>query len=501
MNLIDKYRKSLSTKLFVLVVACVLIAETVVMIPSIAYHRLSYLQNRIEAAHIICLAYQNPTGSVIEDTLAQELFDTAGVVAVSATYEGQPKLIFSPNIRIDPAEGAPVEFTHEVDLTEGWTLAAFTAPWASLFSTGDNLISVKGMANFAQEESVKVLISQKALRADLLVYFRNILLLSLVISSLTAIFVYFRLARMIVEPVKALSSNMKAFEGDPEDPRNLLVPNERIDELGIANTSLAALEGRTQALLSERRRLAALGSGISKISHDLRNILSSAQLISDRLVKSEDPRVAKLAPRLLAALDRAVALSRDTLNFARMSPDRIKRKPVALKELVDDVFDDAARMAVTFENNVSADIIVEADQTHLFRALFNLVKNAAEAIEGHAPVTDDTLEGAPPKVVGTVEAAATLAGNDVIISISDTGPGLPDVASENLFEPFKGSQKPGGSGLGIAIAAEVAKAHGGRLNLEKSDATGATFVLTLPVSDTALLGSAENRGSTAQAAE
>jgi signal transduction histidine kinase len=335
----------------------------------------------------------------------------------------------------------------------------------TMLSTGDNSIRVVGRPENAPGVEVDLFVSQAALRRDLQTYARNVFFLSILISSLTAALVYGALNAMIVRPVKRVTRNMMAFEQNPEDASAILAPSLRSDELGVAERSLASLERRTQALLAERRRLAALGAGISKISHDLRNILASAQLMSDRLAKSEDPRVRKLSPRLIAALDRAIALSRDTLSYARMDPSALKLEAVDLRALIDDVLDDCLTAGVDLRNEAPEGLIVEGDATQLYRALFNLVRNAVEAL---APQGED---GAPaPKAGAAVIVRAFPLSDSVAVEIIDNGPGLPQAAIDALFEPFKGSLKPGGSGLGAAIALEIARAHKGGLSLAKSDA-------------------------------
>ncbi len=482
----ERPQGSLSLKILGLIIACVLIAEAVVLIPSIAYHRVSYLQERVEAAFLVSIAYGSPYGEMIEASIADELFATAGVKGVSSLRADTQMLIYAPEIDPGPGGGPSPMPAHYVNLSSAWTIERLFAPWATLFSRGDDLISVTGRARYGRDGSVTILVSQAQMRQDLFVYACNVFLLSLLISSLTALFVYIWLARIIVDPVKDMSRNMMAFEADPESPRNILNPSARNDELGIAERSLAGLEARMQRLLSERRRLAALGAGVSKISHDLRNVLASAQLMSDRLAKSDDPRVRKLSPRLIAALDRAVALSRDTLKFARMEPSALNKQPTNLRALVDEVFDDAARLDVDFVNETPPDVRVAADPTHLYRAIFNIVKNAAEAIapQGAAPDADQGPENVKGRIVVTAAVGkdddAFADDRSLVIAIADDGPGLPPAARADLFEPFKGSQKPGGSGLGVAISAEIAKAHGGRLELSRSDETGATFELVLP---------------------
>ena len=89
------------------------------------------------------------------------------------------------------------------------------------------------------------------------------------------------------------------------------------------------------------------------------------------------------------------------------------------------------------------------------------------------------VEGVTPKLVNI---AATQSGDMIVIEVKDTGPGLPDEARARLFEPFQGSLKPGGSGLGVAIAYEIMRAHGGELELKSSNPGGAVFALFLPAS-------------------
>lgn len=353
------------------------------------------------------------------------------------------------------------------------------AAWGTMFSKGDNLVRVAGAPRYAGGARVEMYVSQAALRKDLGAYALNILWLSLVISTLTAVLFYGAVDHVIVRPVRRLTRSMARFNADPEDAAAVLPFSEREDELGEAERVLRELEKRVQDLLGQRRRLAALGAGISKISHDLRNILASAQLMSDRLAKSEDPRVRSLSPRLVQALDRAVALSRDTLSYGRMEPSALKKTRFGLAELVDEAIDDTASASVDVVNEVATDITVFADRTQIYRALFNLTRNAVQAIAPEEAVP--AAEGAaPPPPRGAVVIRARMEEGRIAIDVADTGPGLPSHAKEKLFEPFQGSQKPGGSGLGVAIAHEILKAHGGALALTKSDPGGATFTLTLP---------------------
>ena len=476
-SIADRFKRSLSSKLLALTILFVFIAEIVVLIPSVARQRLNWLNARLDAAYLVGLALDAPGGEMIEPNMAEKLFATANILGVTLDREGARMLIMTPKLTADQSK-----IMRYVNLNYEAPPQHVSDAWGSVFSRGDHSIRVIGRAQYASGDYVDMFVSQAALRNDLLEYARNVLLLSLVISSLTAMLVYWSLDRMIVRPVRRLTRNMTVFELNPEDESALLEPGGRADEIGLAERNLASLERRTQSLLKERRRLAALGAGISKISHDLRNILASAQLMSDRLSKSEDPRVSKLAPRLISALNRAIALSRDTLSYARMEPAALKLEEVSLAKLVDDVFDDTASTEVETRNDISEDAIVLADSTQLYRAIFNLVRNAVEAL------TDPSAgEGNAENLGREIAARARKEGELLVISIADNGPGIPENARAHLFEPFKGSVKPGGSGLGVAIAYEIARAHGGDLRLAKNGADGAVFELSLPIKRTAPL--------------
>ena len=465
----DRVRRSLSAKLLVLTIIFVFIAELIVLVPSVSDQRIGWLRDRLDSAYLVALALDSPD-QMIDLEAAEKLFATANILGVTIDADGTRMPVMTT--RLTAQQSRVMRF---VNLNRDMPQKRIADAWMTMFSAGDHSIRVVGRPANARNVEVDMFVSQAALRRDLRVFARNVLGLSLIISSLTAAAIYAALNAMIVRPVKRVTHNMMAFEKNPEDAGAILIPSLRADEIGVAERSLASLERRLQTLLTERRRLAALGAGISKISHDLRNILASAQLMSDRLAKSEDPRVRKLSPRLISALDRAIALSRDTLSYARMEPSALKIAPVNLRSLIDNVFDDCLALGVNLVNEAPADLVVSADPTQLYRALFNLVKNAVEAL---SPADED---GAPRAREGAAVIVRARQENDAAaIDIVDNGPGLPQAAIDSLFEPFKGSLKPGGSGLGAAIALEIARAHHGSLSLVKSDAGGATFRLTLP---------------------
>lgn len=436
------------------------------MIPSVSKQRMDWFNSRIEAAYLVSVALEGPRGRMISEADARMLFETAGIRGVTAKRGDVRALILAPEI--DPHGSQKI---HRVDMDNMMPTVLIANAWATIFSSGDSLIQVTGSPGDSGGETLDIIVSQADLRSDLRTYARNILALSLVISTLTAMLLFYAFNRMIVRPVKRLTSDMSAFEADPDRAALIHVPSGRIDELGAAERGLAMMQRRINELLRERRRLAALGAGISKISHDLRNILASAQLMSDRLAKSDDPAVRKLSPRLISALDRAIVLSRDTLAFGGMEASKLSKSPTPLRALAEEVLEDVAAMHINAVNDTPEDLMINVDRTHLYRSLLNLARNAVEAM---AP---DEAENAQSH---ELRISAARVSEDIYIRVIDSGPGLPEHAREGLFEPFKGSQKPGGSGLGVAISAEIARAHGGRLDLEQSDSRGTVFKITLP---------------------
>ena len=111
--------------------------------------------------------------------------------------------------------------------------------------------------------------------------------------------------------------------------------------------------------------------------------------------------------------------------------------------------------------------MIRADDEQLHRVLSNLLRNARQAIEA---------TGQP----GTIELSGGENEQGWWIRIGDTGPGLPPRARDNLFRAFQGGARKGGSGLGLTIAAELIRGHGGRLDLLRSDSDGTEFLIQLP---------------------
>jgi signal transduction histidine kinase len=300
----------------------------------------------------------------------------------------------------------------------------------------------------------------------------NLLLLSLAISGITAALVFLALHYLLVRPMRRITANMMRFRDDPENPARVIAVSRRQDEVGLAERELAGMQRDLASMLQQKNHLAALGLAVSKINHDLRNLLTSAQLFSEGLTSLPDPRVQRFAPKLMRALERAIAFCESTLSYGRAQEPPPDRKPVDVEALVEEVHETLAlaESRIGWIAAIERGMIVDADPDQLLRVLLNLARNAVQALETRAP-NDPARDQV--RITGRREGAV------VVIEVSDTGPGFPARAREHLFEAFQSTERSGGTGLGLAIAAELVRAHGGEIKLVEGT-IGATFRLTIP---------------------
>ncbi|HYZ42923.1 MAG TPA: HAMP domain-containing sensor histidine kinase, partial [Stellaceae bacterium] len=263
---------------------------------------------------------------------------------------------------------------------------------------------------------------------------------------------------------RRITMSMIEFRDDPEDASRVISAGRRSDEIGVAERELAVLQKTVRQALAQRARLAALGTAVTKINHDLRNILATARVVTDGLTASAALEVRRVAPRLLDAIDRAVALCTRTLDFSREGVPPLTPTHFPLAPLIGEIGPGLAvpEEDLAIECAIPPNLSVRADRDQLYRVLINLARNAAEA-------------GAH-----RLRFAAADEDGVIAVEVADDGPGLPPKARENLFRPFYGSARPGGSGLGLAIARELVRAHGGELTLVSSTGAGTVFRLTLP---------------------
>jgi signal transduction histidine kinase len=453
----------LSSRLFALTVLFVTVSEILIYVPSIANFRINWLADRLTMADAASLVLAESTETSVPREIQDDLLKAVGAIGIVVRTGTVSRLIATVEM--------PPDVDGMVDLRVMNPSADIGDAFATLFASSPRTLRVVGGARSGA--TLEVIISDRPLRAAMLRYSVNIIWLSLIISIVTAGLLYFSINRLFVRPMRRLTENMVAFSVAPEDGGKVITPSGRGDEIGVAEEHLAAMQEALQGTLREQRHLADLGLAVSKINHDLRNMLAAAQLFSDRLGSLPDENVQRFAPKLIAALDRAIAYAQTTLAYGKAREAAPARRLVALDRLVHDVaesFGLAGHATIQFENKVPAGLEVDADPDQLFRVLVNLCRNAVQALEGDLG----------PAIVRRLTVSATRTNGNVSIRVTDTGPGIPAAARVNLFRAFQGNVRPGGTGLGLAIAAELARAHGGSIALVDRAGPGARFEVTLP---------------------
>jgi len=457
-------RFGLSAKLLLLTIPLILIAEILIYVPSIANFRMNRLNDRLAAASTAALVLDAAPSGMVPDELARQILDSIGARAVAIKTGQQRRLLAAADM--------PKKIDHDVDMRDMKVWPAIVDAFQMMIDNDDEVIRILGPAP-GSGQFLEVIVSERPLREAMFRFSRNLLLLSLTMAIITAALVYLALHYLFVRPMRRVTANLVAFHENPENPARIMQPSHRGDEIGVAERELSDMQRDLVSMLHQKSRLAALGLAVSKINHDLRNLLASSQLLSDQLSSVPDPRVQRFAPKLVRSLERAIAFCQSTLSYGKAQEAPPDRRMIAVEPIVNEVRESAglsSDASIEWINAIERGLTVDADPDQLFRALLNLVRNAAQALEA-----DKSHIGTAKqiRVTGKREGAVT------ILEISDTGPGIPQKARAHLFEAFQGSSRDGGTGLGLAIAAELIRAHGGDVHLVEGT-LGATFRITIP---------------------
>ncbi len=459
-------RIGLSGKLLFLTILFVMVAEILIYVPSIANFRLNWLNDRLAAAHTAALVLDAAPSGMVPESLAKQILNSIGARAVAMKMGTQRRLLAASEV--------PFKIEQDIDMRDvPWWHAIMDAFDTMLFSMPGDVLRLVGPAPMVEGQFIEIILDEAPLRKAMLTFSVNILLLSLVISGFTAMLVFFALHYLLVRPMWRITENMIEFRADPENPSLIIPESGRRDEIGTAEVELAAMQRELASMLHQKSRLAALGLAVSKINHDLRNLLASAQLFSDQLSNLPDPKVQRFAPKLMRALERAIAFCQSTLSYGAAQEAPPERKTVQVEPLIEEVhetlglgLDVPIRWIVAVERGLT----VEADRDQLFRVLVNVARNAVQALEAR---------GARDPARDQVRITGRREGSVVVIEVSDTGPGVSERARAHLFQAFQGSTRSGGTGLGLAIAAELVRAHGGDIQLV-AGTIGATFSIAIP---------------------
>ena len=458
------HRLGLAGKLLLLTVPLVMIAGMLIYVPAIANFWMNRLNDRLAAANTAALVLDAAPSGSVPDSLARQILKSIDARAVALKMGQQRRLLASADL--------PHAIDHDVDLREMTVWSSITGSFQMMLESGNQSIRVIGPGPGAAQ-FIEVITDEAPLRQAMYRFSRNLLGVALLIAVLTVGLVYLALHYLFVRPMRRLTADVVAFHENPESAARVIVPSERGDEIGVIERELSEMQRDLVSMLHQKSRLAALGLAVSKINHDLRNLLASSQLLSDQLAGVPDPRVQRFAPKLMRSLERAIAFCQSTLSYGRVQEAAPDRRMIPLEPVIAEVRETAGLApdtSILWISAIERGLTVDADPDQLFRVLLNLVRNAAQALE-----TLPQGEGAVLQIrlTGRREGAVT------IIEVSDTGPGVPAQARDHLFEAFQSSGRTGGSGLGLAIAAELVRAHDGEIHLIEGT-IGATFRIVIP---------------------
>lgn len=466
----------LSARLLILTIFFVMVAELLIYAPSVARYRKDYLEQHIADAHLAALALEATPDHMVSEELEQQLLFHAGSYSIMLKSPDRRMMVLT--------EKMPPKADLTIDLDKGsiwmWLIDAFD----TLFSKGNRVMRVMGTSPKDPDVMVEVFLDEKPMRLEMLDFSTRILQLSLVISFFTAGLVFISLQWLLVGPMRTITRAMMAFRRNPEDESNDIEPSLRNDEVGLAQRELKVMQEDVRSALRQQKRLATLGAAVAKVNHDLRNALATAVLVTDKLANIDDPDVKEVLPKLYASMDRAVSLCSQTLNYVDDSGGKMSPQLFHLSELVNEIRsslkpeesflggeDDQPEFVVN--NKVPFEVDIFADRDQMFRVLSNLVQNAKQAGAGHVTIS------------------AEMTRDRLLVRIADDGPGLPEKAKAKMFQPFAGSARKGGTGLGLVIVRDLMLAHGGDIVLESTGKAGTVFCLDLPLPEKTALNPSE----------
>jgi len=453
----------LSARALVLAVMFVLLAEAMLFLPSMGRWLEQELYDRLSDGHLAIRTLEvvpeaMPTGALTDELLAHVDADL-----VAFRSPGQPKLALfrDPSLRAD----------RSIDLRSANVIELSAAAWQLMLDhRTDAIVRVVGNSPVDPMAEIELLLGQERICANLRSYALRIAMLSLFIGVVTGLLLYLTLRWLIVRPVVRLTRAVQTFAEHPERAHVPLAGRNRQDEIGTASRQLDAMQTTVRAALAQNRRLASLGTGVAKISHDLRHLLTTSLLITERMQASEDERLAKAAPRLAESIERDASLTHTIVQHAREGLPPLSVEPVVLKPFFGGVIDrvrqrwgpEGRTVSLIEDYQVTT---ANLDPLQIERVLNNLLDNAYEAGAGKVDLTAHATEEA------------------LVIVISDNGAGIPDAAVAHLFDAFKGSTKRGGTGLGLHNAAEIIHAHRGTIELMdtgQESTRPTTFRIDLP---------------------
>jgi signal transduction histidine kinase len=464
----------LAARVLVVTVSFVLLAMSLFYVARLTAHREMLLHNKISAVQTTVDAFGLAGPTPPTQDLSQKILNGVEVKWMALeTPTGRREFVLA---------GGPPAGAQSVMADDTSYLESIAATFRALFAAPGTIVKLSAPAQ-ANESAIEFAFDETPLIQSLWRVSGNFLTISLTIAAVVTCVLWAALWRMVLQPVRRLTSNIIAFGESPQDASRVIAPTGRGNEIGRAEAALAVMQRSLAHELTQRKRLAELGMAVARINHDLRNILSAAQLISDRLATIPDPLAQRLAPRLVATLDRAIQFCQATLTYGAGRELPPSRRRFDLCELVAQVVESGKAeydAAIDYNIDIPPRFCIYADPDHILRILENLSRNAAQAL-----MAKGATDGRPK----AIRFAAIRTDGLALLEISDTGPGFPPDQNDRIFEPFHKSTSDVGAGLGLAIAADLVTRNGGAIALAPAKADdfycGARFLIKLPTAENA----------------
>ena len=464
----------LAARVLAVTIGFVLLAMSLFYVTRLTAHREMLLHGKISAVQTTVDAFGLAGPTPPPHDLSQKILNSVEVKWMAIeTPAGRREFVTA---------GGPLESVESIIADDSSYLESMAATFHALFAAPGTVVKLSAPAQ-ANEPAIEFAFDETTLVQSLRRVSYNFLTISLTIAAVVTCVLWAALWRMVLQPVRRLTSNIIAFGESPQDASRVIAPTGRGNEIGRAEAALAVMQRSLAHELAQGKRLAELGMAVARINHDLRNILSAAQLISDRLATIPDPLAQRLAPRLVATLDRAIQFCQSTLTYGASRELPPSRRRFDLSELVSQVVESGKAehdVAIDYNIDIPPRFCVYADPDHILRVLENLSRNAAQAL-----MAKGATDGRPK----AIRFAAIRTDGLALVEISDTGPGFPPDQHDRIFEPFHKSTSDVGAGLGLAIAADLVTRNGGAITLAPAKADdfycGARFLIKLPTAESA----------------
>lgn len=465
-------RGSLSARLVVLMVLFMTLAGLLMQLPAVARYRMACLEDSIARGFDIALALRGsrerqaqPATSTPEYMLEEVLLHHSQLLGVEVGPMPGPQVWILGTI--------PDRVDATVEVPEQTIPALLLDTLQTMLGGAERIVRVRGVQG--NKVPVAVYVDEAVLYRDVYSYTLWIVLYSLLIALALAALLYLCLQWLMVRSIRTITRSLMRFREDPEQAARALPSGGRGDEIGYIEAELGRMQRELRAALAQQTRLAALGAAVSKLNHDFKSILSTVSIASGRLAKVDDPTVRKIAPLLVGSVERAIALCTQAQDLARGDQVALSRTRFMLRDLAEEVW--AALEArgggrVAWHDRVRPDLELDADRERLYRVLLNLGQNAIQA-----GATQLRLEG-------------VCRDGQCVLDLHDNGAGIPEGQRRRLFQPFVGSSRAEGTGLGLVTARDLVRAHGGDLALRNTGPQGTCFRIHLPQPPVARAGAA-----------